>query len=213
MPRPLELFRFQIARDAAISKHTNPRNFEHVWYPFWEEVCNRLRNRADRYNLYVAPQYPLWRVRVLGDEANIKPSMTQVNDSDEENKDEDEEMFDAANMSASTVADTIKLRDSKRITDFALLLWKEYDDIMLLGEFPPTTEDAIFPAAQPGVSPSCKILEHIPLLIEVKRQPSRDLMANNEEWQMGVRGLITKAKDDVLVQVRLAQHGSSIILG
>lgn len=226
----IERTRFAIARDAAISKHTNPRNFEHVWYPFWQLVSNRLGDRVDPFNFYVAPQYPLWRVWMPGDEDNVKPCMTQVDEDDEESDDaneggdedsddetegsddEDEhdvEMFGAANTSVSTVADTIKIRDRKRVTDFALLFWKEEDARTLLGELSPVTEHAIFSAAQPTVTPYLKLLEYIPLLIEVKRQPSRSDMGS-ENWRFKMRVLISKAKEDVLLQVRLLTHSTLI---
>lgn len=201
---PIERVRFAIARDIAISRHTNPRNFELVWYPFWAEVSRRLCDRANRFNLFVAPQYPLWRVLVSNKYSILEDSDNEVDsDDDAESDDEDEEMFDEANRSASTVAETIRDRDCKRITDFALLLWNECNGRPLLGELIPTTEDAIFPAAHSSMAPLLKYLEHIPVLIEVKRQPSRKLMGNVEVWRDKLQNFLLKAKEDVLIQVCL----------
>jgi hypothetical protein len=77
----LVLHRLVVSRDAAFSRNHNPRNLEHLWYPFWEVVADRLVARVGLETFFVAPQYPLWR---LPDQDKVKPSDESEDEEDDE---------------------------------------------------------------------------------------------------------------------------------
>jgi hypothetical protein len=81
------LARLHKARDVAISYKTNPANFEHNWYPFWNLVSMRMASRISLTDCYIAPQYPLWLLCVKGQPGIEPEAIFQVFlDTDSDNK-------------------------------------------------------------------------------------------------------------------------------
>jgi len=48
-----------VARATALSRNTNPRNYEFIWHPFWTLVSTHFAKRFHQ-SAITAPQYPLW---------------------------------------------------------------------------------------------------------------------------------------------------------
>jgi hypothetical protein len=193
--------RLQISRNAAVSRFNNPHNFEYNWYPFWNLVTTRIAALVEKHHCFVAPQCVLWRLRDFGEDPR-KPEIQKVyigDDIDMEGGEvggNGEDLEAIGDASFSSVASTItRAQDRKRITDFAILVWENTagrDE-----EDEEEDETLTFDDDTEGNAES-KIQESIPVLCEVKRQPSR----SSDEVTDTMEDFVLEAKDDVLFQVR-----------
>jgi len=212
---PLKRLRVQNARDAAISKFNNPRNYEYVWYIFWNQVMTRIAELIDPYGCYVAPQLPLWRLYIKGLKIKISPEVDMEVDgesSDEEvmleeaeegviGDEDDEDMVGDTSISSVGSGSTTKLKNRKRITDFALVLWGEIgkERVVREGGVESVRDEVLF---ESNDDPSkSKFFEEICLLLEVKRFPSRKLVGKQVVFTGKLDDLMIKAREDVLLQV------------
>jgi len=193
-----DLFGINRARAAAKGLNTNPRNLELLWYPFWNRAAFRVASHLDCERLTVAPQFPLWRIWThddtqLGD-INILPDEDDIimDDpvnghavNDEGDPDDDFEFVDA-NQTISTINETLSVKTRSRITDFAMVLWLENDTT---NSDKDDEDDEIFVIVK----------EFIPVLIEIKRSPSRRLTGAELEKARGK--IMIHAQETVFRQV------------
>ena len=162
-------------------------------------VATRIAALVEKHHCFVAPQCILWRLRDPGEDPR-KAEIHEVyidNDIDMEGGEvgEIEEDIEAiGDASFSSVASTIKrAKDRKRITDFAILVW----GYMAGHEEGDEDESLTFDDETEGNAES-KVQESIPVICEVKRQPSR----SSDELTEVMRDFLIEAKNDVLLQVR-----------
>jgi hypothetical protein len=126
-----------------------------------------------------------------------------VEDENEE-KEQDDEDEEKGNISVSTVASTIQRRDRQRISDFAIIRWYS-DDVKPLLE--KKDVPAVFADAEPEIiTPVFRLLEHIFVLIEIKRAPSCKLERNTRAWTKRFTSLLNEAKYNVAQQVSHSYH-------
>ncbi|SRR5258707_10814656 len=189
------LFGINRARAAASSTNFNPRNLEFLWYPFWNRVASRIAAKIDIERCTVGPQYPLWRLWSEDEEdlgqISIITDGTDRNDLESGDVDmeeaEDSDMEDnPSDTTLSTINETLLDKARSRITDFALLYWIENAGINVYGD---DEADEVFAIER----------EYIPILIEVKRAPSRKLDGNDRTTKFN--RLMFRAQEDVFRQV------------
>jgi len=193
-----DIFGVNRARAAAKDLNTNPRNLELLWYPFWNRAAFRVASIIDCERLTVAPQFPLWRIWTRDDTQLGDISILSEEDDDEVmdgtvdgsmddvNSERSDDDFDNANQTLSTVNETLNIKTRSRITDFAIVFWLESDAINTSKD---DEEDEKFSIAE----------EFIPVLIEVKRSPSRQL--TEEKLEESRTNIMISAQEDVFRQV------------
>ena len=223
------------ARSAAISVHTNPRNREHNWYPFWGLFVLMLMDNMVHRSI-LAAQFPLWRLAdKLEDpieEGSSSGSDEPLEDEDlmEAESDEDEDPMGSesdeelsygshenmdVDISFSSAGGSTSDETRQRITDFAILMWDTYssDKKERLSECKEKDDDYdrtkcndnIFPPVASQIQGTIK--KYVPVLVEIKKYPSRVL--REELWRVEFENSMTKARKDVVTQVHL--HISLVI--
>lgn len=118
--------RLKLARNTSISRFNNPRNYEHTWYIFWNLVATRLATRIDEQICFVGPQFPLWRHLQADEEPAEPPSIVIHPRVDLGPPYDDNGLSVIGDTSLSSIGNSVTGKDSKRITDFALVIWKPY---------------------------------------------------------------------------------------
>jgi hypothetical protein len=137
------------ARAAAVSIHTNPRNREHNWYPFWHCFVLMLMHRIIHRSM-LASQFPVWRFAdtkagaMAGqvsteEEADNRSSESSGDPIEVDEAEHDEGSYygsdgdmemewdgDEDDISFSSGSGTISEKTRQRITDFAVLMWDTY---------------------------------------------------------------------------------------
>ncbi|KAF8958076.1 hypothetical protein BDZ97DRAFT_2078780 [Flammula alnicola] len=171
---PADIFGLNRARAAAKSTNLNPRNLEHLWYPFWTRAASRVATQVDSERCTVAPQFPLWRIwthddtqlgdiTILSEEDDTMdeedPVAADLFVDDSDNFDDD---LDDDNRTISTINETLSIKTRSRITDFAMVYWLESNTV---NPHKDDEEDEIFLIDQ----------EFVAALIEIKRAASRKL--------------------------------------
>ena len=133
MYSPTEIFGLNRGRAAAKSTEFNPRNLEHVWYPFWTRAASQIACQVDLERCTVAPQFPLWRIWTR-DDTNLG-HIKMLEDSDDDQAmdfefdgassdaelQEDELLDSEGNTTLSSINETFNIKTRSRITDFALV--------------------------------------------------------------------------------------------
>lgn len=174
--------RLKVARDGASSRNHNPRNLEHLWYVFWSIVASRIAGRINSMNIFVAPQFPVWRLWI-DDEDPIEVAAIEFRDdsamdttdyylmggAEDGDEDEDEAELEEANTSLPSVVATDKSKNRGRITDFALICW-DSDYLVSTGSTLDEESDDEEVLSEEAVP---KYDDIVPVLIEIKRMPSR----------------------------------------
>jgi len=188
------LFGINRARAAASSANFNPRNLEFLWYPFWNRVASRIAAKIDIERCAVGPQYPLWRLWSEDEEdlgqifiiADGTDNVDMEEAEDDDMEDTEDNTGDLGDITLSTINETLLDKARSRITDFALLYWIENARINVYRD---DEADELFAIER----------EYIPILIEVKRAPSRKLEGNDRATKFN--RLMFRAQEDVFRQV------------
>lgn len=204
----LEDEEIHVIRKAVINRNINPRNYEYSWYIAWNKICQRLADGIDGQILFVAPQYPLWYIppkRELSNQLNFEAhEIFEDEDEGMEADDEDAEDIDmAGNTSVSSVTSTVKGTDRKRLTDFALVMWKDSDVLVRATRAPPGDFLELLAIHLPDVL-STKLKEFIPMIAEIKRYPSREGIRGALALSAAVTNQLAQAKKQALMQVSIS---------
>ena len=174
--------RLKVARDGASSRNHNPRNLEHLWYVFWSVVALHMAGRINSMNMFVAPQFPVWRlciddedpievaaIEFLDDSAMDTTDYYLMGGDEDGDEDEDEDELEEANTSLPSVVATDKYNNRGHITDFALICW-DSDYLVSTGSALDEESDDEEVLSEEAV-PKCDDI--VPILIEIKCMPSR----------------------------------------
>ena len=192
---PTDIFGLNRARAAAKSTNFNPRNLEHIWYPFWSRAAFQIACQIDLERCTVAPQYPLWRIWTRDDaELGLIEILSSDEDQDEDLQeamdddggDDHEEDDLEGDITLSSINETLSLKTRSRITDFALVHWQEGD---IINPQKSDCEDETFIIEQ----------ERVLALIEIKRSPSRKLIGRRLADDQAT--LMSRAQEAVFRQV------------
>ncbi len=131
------IFGLNRVRAAPESTNFNPRNLEHIWYPFWMRAASQIACKVDLERCTVAPQYPLWQIwthddmelghiEMLSDDED--KAMDEVQEDGNPEHDDDDDLLEGE-TTLSSINETLSITTRSRITYFALVHWQECDDI------------------------------------------------------------------------------------
>ncbi|KAF8146148.1 hypothetical protein K438DRAFT_1991103 [Mycena galopus ATCC 62051] len=190
MATPASTVRLSLGASLARSHTFNPRNLEYDQYAMWLEKLLDLR--GDLSQVLIQPQFCVWLSETMMKELAAEEDQEGAVDIDDEDEDDEE---DAENPMANTsnVSDVLTLHEPNvhmRLVDLAVLFLLAEQSV---GPFP-ATQDRIY-----RIPRIIKVI--VPVLLELKRAPSRKL--NN---QLLPKVLVTKIRAAKIQVVEQAQY-------